>query len=149
MGMMPRRDPGVLGRGDPNARLREGAERGRLWEDVVRSKSMTEQAPMKMITGPNIMPGRMMDPNQMNVFQRQAFLPSGSAFERGGASMMGGTAATSPHTIGAAPEGTFHTATGEPTYQEGSAGRASAIGGLPPEQQAALLAYMQRYQQGG
>jgi hypothetical protein len=152
--MMPRVNPNVLGMSrDPNRQLRAGAERGQLWEDIVRSKSMTEQAPTRMVSGPGMVPGRMMDPGQMNFFQRQAYLPSGSAFERGGAPTPGGTSALSPHTIGAGTEGTFHLATGEPTYAAGSAGRAGAAeSGVPQmsaEQMKALAQYLARYQQGG
>lgn len=47
-------------------------------QSAAQTRAMTGPAPMKMLFGPGIIPGRTLDPGAMSGAQRQMFLPGGS-----------------------------------------------------------------------
>lgn len=51
--------------------------------ELARLQAMSGPAPTKLITGPQIIPGEVLDPLQMNSFQREAFLPGSSSMTGG------------------------------------------------------------------
>jgi hypothetical protein len=61
---------------------------------AARNKAMAGPMPTKMLFGFNVMPGRTADPNAMNAYQREAFLPSQSMSSGGGPSSAGLTPAS-------------------------------------------------------
>jgi len=54
-------------------------------DDIMQMQARQNGAPMRMVTGAGITPGYVMDTNAMNAYQRQAYLPSGSAMIAPGA----------------------------------------------------------------
>lgn len=48
-------------------------------DEIMQQQARQNPAPMRMMTGPGITPGYVMDTNAMNAYQRQAYLPKESA----------------------------------------------------------------------
>lgn len=46
---------------------------------LLQMQARQNPAPMRMVTGPGIIPGYVQDTNAMNAYQRQAYLPQGSS----------------------------------------------------------------------
>lgn len=68
--------PQLGGGYDSLAGLRQSAEAAQL-------RAALAPPPTKMISGPQIIPGQVMDPMAMNSFQRQMYLPQGSSMTGG------------------------------------------------------------------
>lgn len=59
---------------DPLAQLQKSAQ-------IAQLQALTSPPPMRMVSGPGIVPGYMPDVNAMSGIQRQTFLPQGSSIE--------------------------------------------------------------------
>ena len=79
---------------DPNLKLRQAAEAAELHNRIVAAQAMERPAPTRLVTGPNVTPGYVMDPNAMSAIQRKLFLPdsaTGGDLFGGGGGGGGGT----------------------------------------------------------
>ncbi|NIN66094.1 MAG: hypothetical protein GTO63_15645 [Anaerolineae bacterium] len=63
-----------------NQILQEQAEQAKLQTAMMRAEEQAKRRPMptKTMFGFNVIPGRVADPNRMNYYQRQAYLPGES-----------------------------------------------------------------------
>jgi hypothetical protein len=66
------------GLGRETARLQLEALRNRVAAEKAQQDAMANPAPMRVVSGFNMTPGYMQDPNAMNAYQRQAYLPQGA-----------------------------------------------------------------------
>lgn len=48
-------------------------------DQILQMQARQNPAPMRMVTGPGIIPGYVMDTNAMNAYQRAAYLPNNAA----------------------------------------------------------------------
>jgi hypothetical protein len=55
-------------------------ERARERDELLQMQARQNPAPTRLVSGPQIIPGTVMDPSAMNAYQRDAYLPKGSSF---------------------------------------------------------------------
>lgn len=58
-------------------------ERAKERDELLQIQARQQPPPMRMVTGPGITPGYVMDVNAMNAYQRAAYLPSNSTVAYG------------------------------------------------------------------
>lgn len=51
--------------------------------EIAKLQAASAPAPTKMISGPQIIPGQVLDPMAMNAYQRQLYLPQGASMSGG------------------------------------------------------------------
>lgn len=49
-------------------------------DQILQMQARQNPAPTRLVSGPQIIPGTVMDPNAMNAYQRQAYLPNAASF---------------------------------------------------------------------
>jgi len=69
------RENALSSRADPNANLKEAAEREALLANIAESKTAYQPAPTKMLFGAGIIPGRVAETTGLSGAQRRAYLP--------------------------------------------------------------------------
>jgi hypothetical protein len=149
MGMMPRVNPNVLGMSrDPNAGLRRGVEREALLTEAQRQNLMRSRAPVSTVSGPGRVPGQMLDlgvrGGMGSALGREVYAPqvSGEQFSPEQAAMADVRGQREM-------DWTQRIAADRERARTFGAGAAPGMGSmaLSPEQQQALLAYVQRHAQ--
>jgi hypothetical protein len=57
------------------------AQRAALEQIIMRSQAASNPPPMRLVTGAGVNPGYVLDPNAMNAYQRQLYLPQATQSE--------------------------------------------------------------------
>lgn len=76
---MDRLEEGRPGRDSGYDLQDENFKRAQQRDALLQMQARQNPAPMRMVTGPGIIPGYVQDTNAMNAYQRQAYLPKESA----------------------------------------------------------------------
>jgi hypothetical protein len=74
-------DEGRQGRDSGYDLQDENFKRAKQRDALLQMQARQNPAPTRLVSGPQIIPGTVMDPNAMNAYQREAYLPSGSSFQ--------------------------------------------------------------------
>lgn len=66
---------------DPRTSIKTNMDHLRDRDEIMQMQAAQQPAPMRMVTGPGVTPGYVMDPNAMNAYQRELYLPKNSTRE--------------------------------------------------------------------